>query len=249
MPVFFVASSQIHDGTLTITGPLLQHLRGSLRVRIGDELSCNDDRQRRYRIRVTGLDRQRLTGAVLEETSTPHRRTSPVILAQAVLKGDHMDWAIQKATELGAATIAPLVSARVIARPKGGREAHHRERWQRIALEAAQQAERWDVPPVDKPRDLAAFLKDHGASLKLVLLERGRGVPLGALPLPADHREAITLVVGPEGGWTEEEVKDMLAAGFQAVTLGERILRAETAALAALSIVQSRLGELGEDVS
>ena len=245
MPVFFVTSSQIHDGTLTITGPLLDHLRGSLRTKIGDEFSCNDERQRRYRIRVTGLDRHRLTGTVLEEISAPPRHTPAVILAQAVLKGDHMDWAIQKATELGAAAIVPLVSARVIARPKAGREAHHRERWQRIALEAAQQAERWDVPSVDKPRHLTDFLKDCGASLKLVLVERGGGSPLAALPLPADHREAITLAVGPEGGWTEEEVKDALAAGCHAVTLGERILRAETAAVAALSIAQSRLGELG----
>lgn len=157
-----------------------------------------------------------------------------------------MEWVIQKATELGVAVILPLVTEQTIVRPKKERAGSRRERWQRIALEAAQQSERWEVPTVEAPRSALEFFSDPGpATLKLVLQERSRAQSLRAVALPSSPAETIALAVGPEGGWRDEELNRAQASGFLPVVLGDRILRAETAALAAVSVLQSRLGELG----
>jgi 16S rRNA (uracil1498-N3)-methyltransferase len=148
-------------------------------------------------------------------------------------------------TELGAAAIVPLVTEQTVVRPKQERVGARQDRWQRIALEAAQQSERWDVPVVDGPREAEAFFATPGLALKLILSEREAGQALTAIPLPALPAEAIALAVGPEGGWRAEELAAARAHHFIPVTLGTLILRAETAALAATSVIQSRLGELG----
>ena len=245
MPVFFVADPQLVQGTLTITGPLLDHLRKSLRVAIGETLWVGDDQRRRYLIRVTAISPRALEGQVLEQREGPVQRHSSVILAQAILKGDRMDWAIQKATELGVGTIVPIVSERVIARPRVERLETQRERWGRIVLEAAQQAERWDVPDVHAPVELVPWLRSASEMVKLILSERSDGAGLAALSWPEDAGRRIVLLIGPEGGWSDAEREAAYASGFTPVSLGPRILRAETAAVAALALIQSRLGELG----
>jgi 16S rRNA (uracil1498-N3)-methyltransferase len=246
MPVFFIPADQVLDRQARITGPLLQHLRDSLRIRPGEEIRIAVDRRHRYRLRVTEITRRALTGAILEEQAAPGPAGPAVTLAQAMLKGDRMDWIIQKATELGVAGIVPLVSGRVIARPRPSRLLPQRQRWQRIAMEAAQQSERWEIPLMAAPCEAAAFFAGHQtATLNLILSARGLHQSLSAIMLPCDPASSIAIAVGPEGGWTSEELGQALEQGFLPVTLGERILRSETAALAVLSILQSRLGELG----
>ena len=245
MPVFFIAPECIDNGTVTIQGALLKHLRDSLRTQIEKELWVADG-QRRYRIRVEHIDRRHLQGRILSEQARPCRVNPSLLLGQAVLKGDRMDWAVQKATELGTAAIVPLISARVIARPKAERLGSQQERWQRIALEASQQAERWDVPAVKPPTRVSDFFTDDSLPLfRLILSERVDGLSLSSIELPTSPDTSIVLAVGPEGGWEKEELAQALDSRFTPVTLGRRILRAETAAVAAISIVQSRLGELG----
>jgi 16S rRNA (uracil1498-N3)-methyltransferase len=248
MPVFFITSSTIHNQRVTITGALCDHLSGSLRVARGEELWLADDRRRRYRVHVEAADRHAVTGRILEERQGPPPPACGVILGQALLKGERMDWLIQKATELGVAAILPLVTGRTIVRPQTGRLDKQQSRWRAIALEAAQQSERWDLPGVSAPCATTGFFAQQDpAAVKLILTERilGRSLSGLALATPEQGSSSIVLAVGPEGGWTEGEVEQALAAGFRPVTLGERILRAETAALAALSLLQSRLGELG----
>lgn len=244
MPLFFVHADQIRGGDVTITGALLDHLRASLRVQVGEEILLGDGQRRRYVVRVETITRQALRGTVLQEQVRPDAPVHAVILGQALLKSERMDWAIQKATELGVARIVPLVSQQVIVRPRPGRIGAQQERWQRIALEAAQQSERWDVPAVAEPMDAAVFFSGPDrADLRLILSEREIGQSPGTIALPSAG--TLALAVGPEGGWRKEELLHARACGYVPVTLGPRILRAETAALAALSIVQSRLGELG----
>jgi 16S rRNA (uracil1498-N3)-methyltransferase len=248
MPVYFINSTQVADGTVTITGPLCDHLRGSLRVSPGEELWLADDRRRRYRMQVESADRGAVTGRILEERQGPPPSACRLVLGQALLKGERMDWLIQKATELGVAGILPLVTARTIVRPVTGRTDKQQQRWQAIALEAAQQSERWDLPEISPPIAHSDFLsREVLSAVKLILAERGEGTSLGSLALTSAGQgpSSIVLAVGPEGGWSDEEVAQALAAGFLPVTLGKRILRAETAALASLSVIQSRLGELG----
>jgi 16S rRNA (uracil1498-N3)-methyltransferase len=246
MPVFFIDSDQITADTVTITGSLLDHLRASLRVRTGERLWAGDEHRCRYLIEVSHIDRRMLRGRVVERRRGPAPSAPRVLLAQALLKGERMEWVIQKATELGAATIVPLVTEHTIIRLRQERAASRRERWQRIALEAAQQSERWDVPSVEAPHPATEFFADAGpATLKVILRERGPAESLRTVGLPSSPDETIALAIGPEGGWRDEELARAQAGGFLSVTLGDRILRAETATVAALSVIQSRLGELG----
>jgi 16S rRNA (uracil1498-N3)-methyltransferase len=246
MPVFFISSSQVRDNTVAITDPLLKHLRGSLRVRIGERIWVGDEHRSRYLIEVDHVDRHLLQGRVLERCTGPLPSAPCIWLAQALLKGDRMEWVIQKATELGAAGIVPLVTAHTIVRLLPEQAASRRERWQRIAREAAQQSERWDIPTVALPLCASQFFADAKlATQKFILQERGAATSLRAVALPSSPLETIALAVGPEGGWRDEELAQARAGGFLPVTLGDRILRAETATIAALAVIQSRLGALG----
>lgn len=247
MPVFFINAEQVKNGRVSVTGPLAAHLRGSLRLQAGEQIWLGDERRRRYLVEAVRIDRAAVQGRILEERTGPTAACPAVTLAPALLKGDRMEWLIQKATELGVASITPLVTRQTIIRPKTARLSAQEERWQRIALEAAQQSERWEVPTVAAPHEATGFFTAHPPNLlALILSERSSGTRLADLPLPtAQSGSGVVLAVGPEGGWAEEEARLAEERGFLPVTMGSRILRAETAALAALSILQSRLGELG----
>ena len=244
MPTFFVASEAIVPPTVRITGPLLQHLRASLRLQPGELLTVTDERGRRYRAEIAEVSIGTLIGRILDTTSAPPKTSPSIVLAQSLLKGEKMDWVIQKATELGVARIAPVLASHSVVRPRADRIEHQLARWQRIALAAAQQSERWSVPVIDEPATVPHLLStSKTAAVKILLAERSDGASLSNLPLHNDGD--VWLLIGPEGGWEEAEFRHMREQGFVGVTLGPRILRAETAAIAALTILQSRLGELG----
>ncbi|MGH7208038.1 MAG: RsmE family RNA methyltransferase [Nitrospiraceae bacterium] len=246
MPVFFITADQVQDDTVRIEGPLLHHLRNSLRCQVGEEIWLGDGARRRYRIQIIGINRRVLSGRVLERQRMPSSGSPALTIGQALLKGERMDLVIQKASELGAASLIPLVSRHVIARPRADRLVAQQQRWQRIALEAAQQAERWEVPVVHTTCNATEFFAGQPVhTVSLILSERGDGHSLTSVVLPCGPEGRVAIAVGPEGGWTKEERESALQCGFTPVTLGTRILRAETAALAAVSILQSRLGELG----
>ncbi len=245
MPVFFIQSTRISNQTVTIDDPLLSHLSKSLRIREGEKIWVGDEHRVRYRVRVDHLDSNSLRASIIETVAGPPATPAQVVLAQAILKGDRMNWVIQKATELGVAAIIPLLTSRVIARPPAARIRTARERWQRIAVDAAQQSEHWEFPRVTQPMDLAELLKHvPHAGLYCALFERGAEQRIGSLSIDHTFRGTIVLAVGPEGGWTPEEMQELLDQRFQAISLGESILRSETAPLVALSILQHRLGYL-----
>ncbi len=246
MPAFFITSRQVSDGTVSIDGLLADHLRASLRLRVGEPVAFTDERGTRYLATVSRLAGDTLEASVGRTLHAPTKTAPSVVLAQSMLKGDRMDWVLQKATELGVAGIVPLVTAHTVVRPREKRVAGQHERLERIVLEAAQQAERWEVPSVAQPIEWPEYLTtSSGAAARLLLCERREGSPITTLPLPDGPTRTIVLAVGPEGGWTPEEVGLALERGFTPVTLGALILRAETAAIAAVSLVQGRLGLLG----
>jgi 16S rRNA (uracil1498-N3)-methyltransferase len=246
MPVFFIDDSQVDHDRVHVAGPLLHHLRSSLRVTAGEELAFVVPRRFRYRVRVEQVDARRLTGTVLDRLAAPARLSPPLVLAQAILKGERMDWVIQKSTELGIDAIIPLVTRRGVVRPRKERSPGQQERWQRVALEAAQQSERWDIPSVSVPMEAERLFEDpSAASLRLILSERISGCGLEAADASARTEAPMIMAVGPEGGWTGEEIDHAQGRDFIPVSLGSRILRAETAGIAALCILQHRLGRLG----
>ncbi|HTB97150.1 MAG TPA: RsmE family RNA methyltransferase [Terracidiphilus sp.] len=169
----------------------------------------------------------------------------PITLVMAVYKFDRMEWAIEKATELGVAAIAPVIarrSERHLAQAAGKRV----ERWRRIVQEAAQQSRRSDVPIIHDPVSLAERVKAASAATRIVLAEQERTTTLRAtLEEAATNAGAelptLELAIGPEGGWAPEEEALFDANGWRAVSLGPRILRAETAAITALAVAAAVL--------
>jgi 16S rRNA (uracil1498-N3)-methyltransferase len=169
----------------------------------------------------------------------------PVTLVMAVYKFDRMEWAIEKATELGVAAVAPVIARRTEKHLAQAAEKRV-ERWRRIAHEAAQQSRRSDVPVIHEPEPLAARVRSASTDTRIVLAEQERSTSLRiALEEYVAAAQAgmppLELAIGPEGGWAPEEEELFDANGWRAVSLGPRILRAETAAIAALAVAASFL--------
>lgn len=246
MPTFFVAPEAVTPPTVRITGPLLHHLRESLRLHRGESLTLTDHQGIRYRVEVAEITPHAIDARIVDQATAPPRTAPQIVLGQALLKGEKMDWVLQKATELGVDTIVPLDTRHSVVKSHPERIAHQWTRWHRIIVEAAQQSERWTIPTVSGPMTLSQLCAQQAtAAMKGMLAERTNGASLTNIALPREPHHAIVLLVGPEGGWTQEEQRLAQDLDFTLLTLGTRILRAETAALAALSVLQSRLGELG----
>lgn len=247
MPVFFLPPQCITPPTVSVTGDLLTHLRDSLRIEIGETILVAAGEDRRYRIEITGVTKQSMTGRVTGVIPRPSQRAPSLILGQALLKGEKMDWVIQKTTELGVQTIIPIQSRQSIVQVKADRIETQTARWRRIALEATQQSEQWRIPTIASPLSWSSCMTEKAAhSLALILTERRDQISsLASIELPSTPETSILVLVGPEGGWTQEEIAIAEGASFIPVTLGPKILRAETAAMIAMGILQSRLGELG----
>ncbi|MDX2251045.1 MAG: 16S rRNA (uracil(1498)-N(3))-methyltransferase [Nitrospira sp.] len=246
MPVFFVSPECITSATISITGDLLIHLRDSLRITVGETLWFGNGQGSRYRAEITDVSKRAVTGRILETIQEPPRRTPRLILGQSLLKGEKMDWVIQKAVELGVDELVPVESRHSVVQLKADRVDHQLTRWQRIAVEAAQQSEQWRVPTITAPQSLATLLKNRATgTATLMLAERLDGQSLRTIELPQDAASSVLILIGPEGGWSQEELLLAEQAGIQPITLGSHILRAETAAIATISILQSRLGNLG----
>jgi len=231
---FFV--DQVRNGQAEIAGEEAQHLARVLRVEPGQRYEISDHRDV-YLAEIETARKSRVVFRTIEKLAPPPPQATIVLLA-ALIKFDHLEWMIEKATELGVDTILPFPAAR----SERGLEIAARkriERWRRIALEASQQSRRAFLPTVELVaglEDAVATAADHRC-----LLDEDPGAEPLAASLPAARRtsDRIAIVAGPEGGWTDAERDRFAAAGWTRVSLGPRILRAETAALAALAIVRS----------
>jgi 16S rRNA (uracil1498-N3)-methyltransferase len=226
---FFV--EQVRNGHAELSGEDARHLTRVLRVEAGQKYEISDN-QSVYLAEVEAAHKEQVSFRVLEKFA-PREQGPAITLAAALIKFDHFEWMLEKATELGVSRIVPVVTARS---EKGlDRAAGKRlERWQRIALEASQQSRRDFLPEVLAPANWPQALGVE-AGLKIALDEQPGGTPLLAA-LAGAPRAPLALLVGPEGGWTDGERAGFLAAGWRAATLGSTILRAETAGLAALAI-------------
>jgi 16S rRNA (uracil1498-N3)-methyltransferase len=222
-----------------------RHLRNVLRLRAGDEVFVFDGLGHEFRCLVT--DASGKTGSLtVAEPTEPASRESPLhlTLAVALLKGEKFDLVVQKATELGVTRIVPVVTARSDVRvTKDATAARRVERWNRLALEAAKQSGRAFVPECDEPAEFLKFVsrEDGNGATRLMFTERG-GAGLASAPKP-DGATLIALV-GPEGGWADDEMDQARSNGWTLITLGGRILRAETAAITVVALLQHRFGDL-----
>lgn len=223
-----------------------RHLTRVLRLGPGALVRAVDGRGTEYTVRLESVSPNGARGTVL--TRSPGRTESPcaITLAQAIPKGDKMEWIIKAVTQLGAAGVIPLLTERCVVRLDVGRWRDRWRRWQRVAKEAAKQCGRSVIPAVEPPRQLDEFLNEGPAAALTVCLweneSRGLQELLTAIQIPM---VSALLVVGPEGGLTAAEVQTLRERGFQGASLGPRILTTEVAGPTAIGILQSRFGDLG----
>jgi 16S rRNA (uracil1498-N3)-methyltransferase len=230
------------EGSVTVAGPRLHYVRDVLRLRAGDALEVFDGAGRAFDARLATLEADAATLTLGPAREAPKPR--PITIVQGLPKAEKLELVLQKGTELGATAFAPAACARSVVKLQGKEEAKL-ARWQRIVEEAARQCGRADVPEVLPPQPLlAAVAALPGAPAVLVLDEEERALPLSAAVAPLGRRP-LALVIGPEGGLAREEVSALVGRGAAPVTLGRLVLRTETAALAALSVLRHLDGELG----
>jgi 16S rRNA (uracil1498-N3)-methyltransferase len=233
---------------VTLAADESRHLRDVLRLRVDDEAFVFDGAGREFRCVVAESGSGRGVGeAVLEvrERVEPLRPESPLelALALALLKGEKFDMVVQKATELGVARVEPVLTARADVRPRDARDTERRvERWRRLALEASKQSGRARVPSVESPQTFERIItrEPREETARLLFSERG-GAGLNSIAAGAP---AVVALVGPEGGWDDEELSLARAHGWTLVTLGGRTLRAETAAITVCALLQHTFGDL-----
>ncbi|MGA3162533.1 MAG: 16S rRNA (uracil(1498)-N(3))-methyltransferase [Terracidiphilus sp.] len=230
------------EATATLVGAQAEHLTRVLRAQPGMEADVVAGGHV-FHAQVAAVARDEVRFNLIAELEADP--ALPVTLVMAVYKFDPMEWAIEKATELGVAAIAPVLARRT---EKHLAEAADKraERWRRIAHEAAQQARRCDVPLIYEPTPLAARVRAASEATRIVLAEQERTTTLRyalkeALVAAGAETPTLELAIGPEGGWAPSEEALFDANGWKAASLGPRILRAETAAIAALAVVASYL--------
>lgn len=239
LPRFLATDLDPASNTASLSAEEAHHLTHVLRLRFGDEIAVFDGNGREYRARIERVSRDGAHVHLLEEISPAPEPAVRLTLAQAVLKGDKMDEVVRDAVMLGGAAIQPIVTRRTETTVATLIRSSRVERWRRVALASVKQSRRAVLPEVRTPLTFENFLEEPAASLRLMLVEPSAcgGSPISQLhhqPIPPD----ASVLVGPEGGWTEDECTAATAHGVRLVTLGHRTLRADAVPIAAISVLQ-----------
>jgi len=222
-----------------------RHVARVLRLEVGDELLLLDGSGQSALAAIVTASPRRVSVRVLERATVPRPALPPLRLIQALPKGTKMDEIVRRATELGVASIHTAISERSVARPASDKTEHRLERWQRIAAEASRQSARSHVPTIDGVSTLEHALSAAPPDSVCLMLwegESSRGLASRLASRSLDS--GVTLVIGPEGGFSEAETRLAQEAGFELASLGGLVLRVETAAIAACTVAQLYLGGL-----
>ncbi|HEZ2983541.1 TPA: 16S rRNA (uracil(1498)-N(3))-methyltransferase [Neisseria meningitidis] len=239
MPRFYLPENLSVGQTVALPDNIVRHLN-VLRVRPNENITLFDGKGKAHAARLSFLEKRRAEAEILHEDTTDNESSLNIMLIQSISSGDRMDFTLQKSVELGVTAIQPVISERCIVRLDGERAAKRLARWQEIVISACEQSGRNTVPPVLPIIGYREALDKMPSESTKLIMSINRARKLGDIRQPSG---AIVFMVGPEGGWTEQEEQQAFEAGFQAVTLGKRILRTETAPLAALAAMQTLWGD------
>nr|WP_101121173.1 16S rRNA (uracil(1498)-N(3))-methyltransferase [Neisseria meningitidis] len=239
MPRFYLPENLSVGQTVALPDNIVRHLN-VLRIRPNENITLFDGKGKAHAARLTILEKRRAEAEILREETADTESPLNITLIQSISSGDRMDFTLQKSVELGITAIQPVISERCIVRLDGERAAKRLARWQEIVISACEQSGRNTVPPVLPIIGYREALDKMPSESTKLIMSINRARKLGDIRQPSG---AIVFMVGPEGGWTEQEEQQAFEAGFQAVTLGKRILRTETAPLAALAAMQTLWGD------
>lgn len=239
LPRFHLPASAWAPPHLTLTGDEAQHCSRVMRKQPGDTVEIFDGAGRVAVCEITHVSKTEVQARIVSESSVPPFQTS-IHLLPALIKGEPFEWLLEKAVELGAASIQPVLTERTVIHLDAAQAEKKLVKWRRHMIESAKQCHTPFVPELHAPVPFPAATKFQ-AALKLIpaLSERSRTLKQAALP--ASRPESVAVLIGPEGDFTAEEEAHAFAAGFVPVTLGPLVLRAETAAIAALAILGHEL--------
>lgn len=242
---FFVEPAQIKDRSVIIEGSDVNHIKNVLRMKSGERIAISDGQEQEYYCIIEKLEEEQVIATIEEVVTNSKELPVRITLFQGIPKSDKLELIIQKAVELGACEIVPVAMKRSIAKIDPKKADKKIERFQAIALSAAKQAKRSVIPTVMKPmswKEAVAYGKTMDRCL--VPYEEERGIAYTREVVKSLHgAKRIALYIGPEGGFDESEIAEAREEGFTTITLGKRILRTETAGLAALSILMFELEE------
>ncbi len=242
-----IAPCQIHQGNVYLTAEQQHYLGRVLRLQAGEQFIVMDGEKNWWLAKlITSISKANELAAVLEqEISIQNELPIELTLISALPKGNNFDEVVRQSTELGVTQILPVISSRTLLKPSQQKW----QRWQKIAREAAEQSERQIVPTIRETLEYSAalslfqnqILSDHNNYNKYICVARNQQTHLLETLLANQPSESIIIATGPEGGWTNAEIEMAIATGFQAVSLGQRILRAVTAPVVALSLITATL--------
>ena len=243
LPRFFISDDQISGESIIITGDDARHISRSLRMRTGESITLCDGCGRDYFCTVKSITDETVVCAIERTESSLSEPSVKVTLYQGLPKGDKLDTIIKKCTELGVVKIVPVMMSRCVSRPDDKKNDKKTARWQKIAEEAAKQSGRGIIPKIESVISFDELIRRVGLHKKTIVFYENSREPFSEILQNAS--DDIAIIIGPEGGFEPEEIEALADSGANQATLGGRILRTETAGMAALAAIMFATGNLG----
>lgn len=236
-----IAGSYGANSALQLASDKARYLGRVLRLRVGDNLSVFDGEGSEFTATITAIGKDSATLRVDEKTAGRTESPLRVHLVQGISRGERMDFVVQKATELGVKRVTPVLTEFGVVKLDALRAEKRREHWQKVAVSACEQSGRVRLPLIDTPIPLKNWLGNKPKEVDSeIILRPGAPTPLAGIDGPATK---VCVLIGPEGGFSNTEFEDAEIAGFRPISLGPRVLRTETAAIAAVAVLQSLWGD------
>lgn len=248
MPNFFVKDNQIDENTIKIIGTDVNHIVNVLRLKINDEINvCNENDGMNYKSEIVEMNKEAVKCNILEKFKSNSEPCIHINIFQGLPKAEKMELIIQKCTELGVKEITPVEMERCIVKLDGKSASKKQERWQKIAEVAAKQSRRDMIPKINNVtniKNICNILKDY--DIVIVPYENEKNITLKEIlkVLPKENLK-IAIIIGPEGGFEQKEIEFLEQNNCKIVTLGNRILRTETVAMAMTSVILYELADFG----
>jgi 16S rRNA (uracil1498-N3)-methyltransferase len=239
IPRIFIDADKIHNNIATIDGSDLNYLKNVMRLKVGDEIAVLDNKSREFASKIISMDKNSIKAQFLAEKQPKSELKIQVTIAQGLPKNPKMDIIVQKATELGAARVIPLMTERSVIKLRDKKEIQKKvERWRKIAKEAAEQSGRSVIPVIDDIKSFREiFLLCDNFDSCVMLWEMEKERTLKTFFRENKKIKNMLILIGPEGGFSHDEASLAKTQGFPTITIGNRILRTETAAPAVLSMI------------